>query len=161
MIMRRTSLLFVSVLALLSFQNCGSDTIELPENDLEGKIGGTNWTYGGANAFRRTTGGQYEVKFISNAEAPANPCGLPSPGLAHVKAVFTPSFGSFTVSPQAIDGNQVQVIFQVSNAQAVTANSGFMEVFDITGGTVFGYLQASEDVNNTFVEGRVEIVLCD
>ena len=159
--MRKTSLFFLSALALSLFQNCGTDTIELPENDLEGKIEGVDWLYGSANAYGRTNG-QYEVRFISSQESSeANPCSLRSPGITHVRAIFTPGTGNFTVSPLALDNNQIQVIFQVTNAKAVIANSGFMEVFDIRDGNIFGYLQASEDVNNTFVEGRVEIVVCN
>lgn len=153
--------LFLLLLSLSIFQNCGVDDIQLPENDLEGKIEGAAWVYGTANAYRRTTDGQYEASFISIEESPSNPCGLPSPGRPHVKAIFRPDFGNFAVSPIAIDDNQVQVIFQVSNARALTANSGFLEVFDIRGNTVFGYLQATEDINSNFVEGRVEIELCD
>jgi len=149
----------LSVLALLS--SCGADSIELPENELAGQIEGNDWSYGAANAFRRTANGQYEVRFISNQESPTDPCSLPIPGLTHVRAIFTPGFGSFAVSPIAIDNNQIQVIFQVSPAKAITANSGFLEVFDIRGGVIIGYLQASEDADNTFVEGRVEIAFCD
>jgi len=159
--MKKTSLFFLSALSLLTFQNCGSDTIELPENDLEGKMEGTDWTYGTANGFRLSTSGQYEVNFISDEELTSSPCSLPSPGRSHVKAIFRPGFQSFTVSPVAINDDQIQVVFQVTNAKAITANSGFMEVFDISGGIISGYLQASEDVNSTFVEGRVEIELCN
>lgn len=160
--MRGTAPFLLNILGFLFLQGC-ADTIELPENDLEGKIEGDDWSYGTANAFenKRTTDGQYEVSFIAREESPSNPCQLPSPGLAHVRAIFRPSIGSFTVSPQAISDNQVQVIFQVSNAKAITANSGFMEVFDIRGNTIIGYLQASDDVENTIVEGRVEIDICN
>ena len=159
--MQKASLFFLIIFSSGLFQSCGSDSIELPEENLQGEIQGTEWEYGVANAFRRTTTGQYEVNFISTEESPSNPCALPSPGRPHVKAIFTPGLGNFAVSPIAIDNNQVQVIFQVSNAEALTANSGFLEVFDINSSIIIGYLQATEDANNTFVEGRVEIEICD
>lgn len=148
------------MLALLIVMSCGQDDIQLPENDLEGKVNGLEWTYLSANAYLLSTDFQYRVRFLSDDEVVTDPCTLPSPGLAHVKAIFRPSIGSFTVSPRAIDNNQVQVAFELSPSTSLIATSGFMEIFDINNSVMIGYLQAVLDDNNT-VEGRFQVRICN
>jgi len=159
--MRNTSSLFMIAILWAAFQYCKSDGTQLPENDLQGKMEGTDWMYASANAFRLSTDGQYQILFLSDEEPVADPCFLPKPGRAHVKAIFAPGVGSFAVAPQALGKNQVQVAFELSNARSLVASSGFMEIFDFNGTTMLGYLQASEDVANTFVNGRFIIEFCD
>lgn len=149
-----------SMVFLPLFCGCSNDEIQLPDKVLQGSIDGKDWTYKSANAFLRSTDFTYTVKFLSDAESVTDPCTLPSPGLAHAKAIFRPAIGSFTISPLAVDNNQVQVAFQLTPAKALIASSGFMEVYDINGQVVFGYLQAVLDDEN-IIEGSFQIRLCN
>jgi len=157
--MRKTSF-FLFCLSFIVLSGCGGDDIDIPDKDLEGTIDGKIWAYGSANAYRLTADGQYRARFLSDDEAVTDPCTLPSPGLTNVKAIFRPFIGSFTVSPQAIDNNQVQVAFQISPSESLIATNGFMEIFDINNTVVIGYLQAELDENNT-VEGSFRMRICN
>lgn len=139
---------------------CGDDGIQLPDKDLTGTIDGEAWEYGSANGFVQTTDAQFLIKFLSSEELVSDPCALPSPGRSHVKAIFRPAIGSYTVSPQALSNNQVQVAFELSPGKSLIAGSGFMEIFDINNRIVFGYLQAIVDDEN-MVEGAFQIRLCN
>lgn len=150
-------MLFIAIVALAA---CGKDNLDIPNTPIQGKIDGAAWKYKEANGFRLTADDQYRVRFISANELVSDPCTLPSPGQTHVKAVFRPAIGSFSISPIAIDNNQVQVAFEISNAKSLIATSGFMEIFDINNRSVIGYLQAELDETNK-VEGAFEVVLCD
>jgi len=159
--MQNTFFLFSITVLLTIFQCCGTDDIQLPDDDLQGKIEGVDWMYSSANAFRLSTDGQYQIRFLSTEEPVSNPCSLPRPGRMHVKAIFTPGPGNFAVSPRALGNNQVQVTFEGTNSRSLIANSGFMEIFDFNGTTMYGYLHATEDAANTFVKGRFIIEFCD
>ncbi|MDE0472492.1 MAG: hypothetical protein OXH57_11180 [Ekhidna sp.] len=159
--MQNIPLLLMAVVLLITFQCCGTDKIQLPEGELQGKIESVEWIYSSANAFRLSRDGQYQIRFLSAEEPVSNPCSLPRPGLAHVKAIITPGLGNFAVSPQALANNQVQVAFETAPSRTLIANSGFMEIFDFNGATMLGYLQASEDAENTFVSGRFTVEFCD
>ena len=159
--MRNIFLPLIAIILSATFQCCGTDKIQLPESELQGKIEGAKWVYSSANAFRLSTDGQYQIRFLSTEEPVSNPCSLPRPGLTHVKAIITPGLGNFAVSPQALANNQVQVAFEAAPSRTLIANSGFMEIFDFNGATMLGYLQASEDAENTFVSGRFTVEFCD
>lgn len=139
---------------------CGRDEIQLPDQQLEGLIDNKEWSYKSANAYLQSSDFKYRVRFLSSEEGVSDPCTLPAPSLTHVKAIFKPAIGSFFVSPQAIDNNQVQVSFEISTSQNLIAQSGFMEIFDIQGQLVYGYLEASFGDENK-VEGSFEIRLCN
>ena len=150
-------LLFGQILLLLA--SCGND-LDIPDQMLQGKINGETWTYGAANAFRISANGQFEAKFLSNLENVNDPCALPSPGLTHVKAIFTPAIRDYTIFPQAIDPNQVQVAFQITPSNTLIATNGFMNIFDINNSFAIGYLQAELDDGN-MVEGSFELQFCN
>ncbi|MEM7297890.1 MAG: hypothetical protein AAF391_06450 [Bacteroidota bacterium] len=139
---------------------CANDDIQLPDQELLGTIDGEDWEYDSANGFLQTTDFQYLARFLSDKETVSDPCALPRPGRMHVKAIFRPAIGSFTVTPQAISNNQVQVAFEISPAKTLIAGSGFMEIFDINNQIVFGYLQAIVDDEN-MVEGAFQVRLCN
>ncbi len=151
-------LLLVAVLGVLS--SCGTNDIQLPDQLLEGKIDGADWSYKSANGYLNSSDFQYRVRFLSDEESVTDPCTLPTPTLRHVKALFRPSEGSFFIAPQVIDNNQVQVSFEVSPSRSLVATSGFMEVYAIDNLVVIGYLQAVLDDEHQ-VEGSFEIRLCN
>ena len=155
--LHKSVLLILTFSCTLLFAGCAGDEIQLPEGELSGEIGGKPWEYGLANGFRR--GSQFEFKFLSSAESVREACDLPFPGRPHVKALLSPRIGSFTVSTFAIDPNQVQVVFELGGGQAITAVDGFMEIFDISGGEVAGYLKTGTDENK--VEGSFRLQLCN
>ena len=134
--------------------------MDIPNQALQGLVDGRPWSSASANAYRLPGGLQLNVRFLSESEPVTDPCTLPSPGLAHVKAIFRPAIGDFNVAPIALDENQVQVAFEVSPSTSLTAVSGFMSIFDINAGTIFGYLQAEIDANHS-VEGSFRISICD
>lgn len=139
---------------------CSGDEIELPQNELEGTINGQAWSYKSANGYLVSSDFQYGIRFLSSEETVKDPCTQPNPTITHVSAVFRPAMGSFFVAPQAIDNNQVKVVFELSPGQSLTATSGFMEVYAIDNQVVVGYLQAVLDDDNR-VEGSFEIRLCN
>ena len=147
---------------LLTFflTGCNSDDVQLPANRLEGFIDGKEWSYKSANGYLISSDFKYRVRFLSSEETVGDPCSQPNPSLTHVKAIFKPAEGSFFVTPQALDPNQVQVTFEISTSQNITATSGFMEIYAIDNQIVIGYLQAVLD-NENKVEGSFEIRLCN
>lgn len=149
----------LGVLAMGSLSNCGNDQLDLPNQPLRGLVDGNSWSSLSANAYRLPGGLQYQIRFISERELINDPCALPSPGLPHVKAIFRPAIGDFSVVPFALDNNQAQVAFEISS-KSLTAVSGTMAIFDINAGTIFGYLQANLDDENT-VEGSFSASFCD
>ncbi|MEM6643554.1 MAG: hypothetical protein AAF616_11290 [Bacteroidota bacterium] len=144
---------------LLFMVACSGNDLDLQNQPLSGTIGGESWEYDLANAFP-LGGRQFRIQFLSENEPVTDACTLPSPGLTHVKAIFVPAVGDFTVSPIAIDENQVQVAFQISPSVSVDATSGFMSIFDINNSTIVGYLQAVLNDDNT-VEGAFRVSLCN
>lgn len=142
------------------FTGCGGDQLDISNTPLAGSIDGNDWQSGSANAYRLGTNGQFRVRFLSDLEPVSDPCSLPSPGRTHVKAIFKPSIGSFSISPQAINDNQVQVAFEVSASKSLIVVSGYMEIFDINNATAVGFLSAEWDDNNK-VEGAFRIRFCD
>lgn len=151
-------LLMLGLVSILS--GCGSDDVQLPNQQLEGKVDGEDWNYKSANGYLISSDFQYRVRFLSDEESVSDPCTLPSPSLSHVKAIFRPAEGSFFVAPQALDNNQVQVSFEVSTSRSLVASSGFMEIYAIDNLVVIGYLQAVLDDEHK-VEGSFEIRLCN
>jgi len=151
---------FVIVLSLLTcLFGCG-DNLDIPNQPLQGVINGEPWNSESANAFRVTTDGQYRARFLSDSEPVSDPCNLPVPGRAHVKALFRPSIGDFTVAPFALADNQVQVAFELSPSTSLNAVFGNMAIFDIQSNIVTGYLQAELDDENK-VEGVFRVIICD
>ncbi len=153
--------LFILIMfcSILLITNCGDD-LDLPEQQLQGTIGGEAWTYGSANAFLLSANGQYQAKFLSVNENLSDPCSLPSPGLTHVKAIFTPAIRDYTIFPQVIEPNQVQVAFEITPSKTVIATNGFMNIFDINNSFAIGYLQAELDDGNK-VQGSFELQFCN
>ena len=151
--------LVVGLSLLLSVSSCGGDQLDIPDQPLQGSINGDEWSSEIANAYRLQGSFQYRVRFLSELEPVSDPCALPFPGLAHVKAIFSLSMGDFSVAPLAIDDNQVQVAFEIG-ATSLLATSGSMSIFDINNGIVVGFLQASFNDDNS-VEGIFRINICD
>jgi len=148
-------------LLLLTFlSGCKSDDVQLPANKLEGFVDGKEWSYKSANGYLISSDFKYRVRFLSSEETVSDPCSQPNPSITHVKAIFKPSEGSFFVAPQAIDDNQVQVTFEISTSQNITATSGFMEIYAIDNLVAVGYLQAVLDDDHK-VEGSFQIRLCN
>ncbi len=148
------------VLIGVMFLGCGRDELELPEQELEGLINGKEWSYKSANGYLQSSDFKYRVRFLSSEESVSDPCTLPSPSLTHVRAIFKPAVGSFFVSSQAIDNNQVEVYFEISTSQNLKAQSGTMEIFAIEGQIIYGFLDAALDDENK-VLGSFEIRLCN
>lgn len=151
-------LFFVSLGFLLSA--CGGDEIELPDQPLQGLIDSKEWSYKSANAYLESSDFKYDVRFLSSEEGVSDPCTLPAPSLTHVRAIFKPAIGSFFVSSQAIDNNQVEVYFEITTSKNLKAQSGIMEIFAIEGQIIYGYLEASFGDENK-VEGSFEIRRCN
>ncbi len=152
-------ILAVCLLLLGGFTNCGGDQLDVPNQPLQGRIDGDQWASELANAYRLQGSFQYRARFLSELEPVSDPCALPVPGLAHVKAIFRPAIGDFTVAAFAIDDNQVQVAFE-KGATSLIATSGTMSIFDINNGIVVGFLQATLDDDHS-VAGIFRISLCD
>ncbi|MEM0941193.1 MAG: hypothetical protein AAF600_14030 [Bacteroidota bacterium] len=157
--MRKIFSLFSILLSQL-ITSCGGDDLDILDQSLQGNIDGESWTYGSANAFLVSANGQYQARFLSKNESVSDPCTLPSPGLTHVRAIFTPAIRDYTISPQVIDPNQVQVAFEVTPSKVIIVTNGFMNIFDINNSFAVGYLQAELD-NGNKVEGSFEIRFCN
>jgi len=154
----KKSTLFILFGLLSVLSGCVKDEVNLPDQRLQGSVGKEAWEYDKANGFLQADL-TYQVRFISNKEPVSDPCTLPRPGLPHVKAVFKPAIGSFSVNTQVLADDQVQVAFELSPSTTITAVSGFMEIYDINNNVVLGYLQAALDEDNT-VEGSFQLRLC-
>ena len=153
-------LLILSGIFLLSA--CGKDEVELPDEVLQGKIDGEEWTYKSANAYLESADFRYKVTFLSSEETVSDPCALRSTAKRHITAFlrFPEYEGNYTISPQLVNDNEVVVTFNADISGSLIASSGFMSIFAIENRVVFGYLQAVLDDDNT-VEGSFQIRLCN
>ena len=77
-------LLILSGIFLLSA--CGKDEVELPDEVLQGKIDGEEWTYKSANAYLESADFRYKVTFLSSEETVSDPCALRSTAKRHITA---------------------------------------------------------------------------
>ncbi|MEQ6168408.1 hypothetical protein AAOE16_14530 [Ekhidna sp. MALMAid0563] len=153
-------LLVLSGIFLLSA--CGKDEVELPDEVLQGKIDGEEWTYKSANAYLESADFRYRVTFLSTEETVSDPCALRSTAKRHITAFlrFPEYSGDYTLTPQLVNDNEVVVTFNADISGSLVASSGFMSIFAIENRVVFGYLQAVLDDDNT-VEGSFQIRLCN
>lgn len=141
---------------------CGKDEVELPDEVLQGKIDGEEWTYKSANAYLESADFRYRVTFLSTEETVSDPCALRSTAKRHITAFlrFPEYSGDYTLTPQLVNDNEVVVTFNADISGSLVASSGFMSIFAIENRVVFGYLQAVLDDDNT-VEGSFQIRLCN
>ncbi len=139
---------------------CGNDEIQLPNQKLEGKINGTEWSSDKANAYTFSTDFKYEVKLLSEEEPGSDPCSAPSPSKPFLSAVFRPSEGSFSLGSVLVDPNQVVVRIHPNTSSEFIITNGFMEIYLIDNAQMFGYIQAILDDENT-VEGSFEVRFCN
>lgn len=145
---------------IISLSSCGNNDINLPDKVLEGTISNREWNSDKANAYNFSGGFDYQIKFLSSEEPGADPCSAPSPSKPHLSAVFRPSEGSFSFSNVLIDPNQVVVRMHTTTSTEFVITNGFMEIYLIDNSTMFGYIQAILDDENS-VEGRFEVRFCN
>ncbi|MFK7952699.1 MAG: hypothetical protein AB8B73_07605 [Ekhidna sp.] len=139
---------------------CSNDEIQLPNQKLEGKINGEDWSSNKANAYTFSTDFKYEVKLLSQEEPGSDPCSAPSPSKPFLSAVFKPSEGSFSLGSVLVDPNQVIVRIHPNTSSEFIITNGFMEIYLIDNAQMYGYIQAILDDENT-VEGSFEVRLCN
>ncbi|MEM9896388.1 MAG: hypothetical protein AAF789_08460 [Bacteroidota bacterium] len=143
----------------MSLTSCLDDTIDLPRQELQGKIDDQEWVLGSAGAFVQSTTLQYRFLFTPGnfGTVASDPCVNPSPTQPHVSMVFRPRLGSFSL-PLASLNEEVRIHFQPGSN--LLAAAGILEIIDINNGQVFGYLQAIVD-DETTVEGSFVAILCN
>ena len=142
---------------ILLFLGC-KDEIHLPDEPLQGKINGKEWTMGVANAYLVSSDFKYKIIFLLKDEIVDNPCDLPVPTLPYVSVIMKSPFqGSYSI-PLPIISESVKL--HSSFSKNITATSGFIEVFDVHQRKIRGYMQAKLDTDN-FVEGAFEVVVCN
>ena len=149
---------FLILLLLQSIlSGCGNDEIQIPNQRLVGMVAGEEWNYKSANAFLFSSDFKYEITFLSTNESAEDPCLVPSPANPHISMVISPVIGSYSLPLPNI---QESTQFHESVGIGVIATSGFLEIFDVNGGRIFGYMQAVLDDDNT-VEGSFEAIICN
>ncbi len=146
-------LLFISALST----HCGKDEIQLPNQRLQGVVAGEAWTSKSAHAFIFSSDLKYRVKFLSSKEASEDPCAVPSPGNSFVSMIIPLQTGSFSIP---LPNPQESPRFHITSSDTQIATSGFLEIFDVDGARIFGYLEAQLDDENT-VEGSFEVLICN
>lgn len=141
----------------LSIACSSEDLINQPDEPLAGVIGGESWTYAAANAYG--TDGEYELLFLSSAESgvDANECGITSPAEDHLSVLLPLETNYYTLP--LVDNNET-VRFHTSLSSSAIALSGYIHITSITGGFVFGYMDATLDDENT-VEGSFQAAICN
>lgn len=140
---------------------CRQDPLDISNQPLSGTIASEPWSSNASNAYRLSTSNQYQIRFLTDQVQVSDPCILPNPSAPHIRAILRLRVGSYTVSPQAIDANQVQIAFQPSPSKTLIAAGGFMDIYDIDGGVISGYLRAVEGISENEVEGTFRIRLCN
>lgn len=153
----KTTSLFTFFLGCLLLLNCGGDEIQLPDQQLQGKVDGEDWELKFSNAYLFSSDFKYQIKFLSMKEGGQDPCSIPSTTNPHVSMIMPLQRGSFSIP---LPNTNESARFNWSNGSSAIATSGFLEIFDISNSRVFGYLQAQLDNENT-VEGSFEIVICN
>lgn len=154
--MKTKALLFLLVVQVC-IAGCGNNEIQIPNQRLVGTVSGEEWNYKSANAFLFSSDFKYEIKFLSTNESAEDPCAVPSPGSPYVSIVLSPVIGSYSLP---LPNLQESARFHESVGLGVIATSGFLEIFDVNGGRIFGYMQAVLDDDNT-VEGSFEAIICN
>ncbi len=153
----RLSVLIIAISGCLFLSNCGKDEIQLPEQDLTGKVDGEAWDLKFSSGFIFSSDLKYRVRFLSTQEGASDPCNVPSTGNTHVSIVIPLQRGSFSLPLPILEES---ARFHLADGNTILAASGFLEIFDIDNARIFGYLQAQLDDDNS-VEGSFEALLCN
>lgn len=150
---------FLSLLLVsgIIFIQCGENDIQLPDQVLQGQVDGNEWEMKFANAYLFSTDLKYQIRFLSTQENAVDPCTVPSTANTHVSMIFQLRRGSFSVPFPLINDSPR---FHFADGSTAIATSGFLEVFEIVNGRIFGYLQAQLDDEN-IVEGSFDAVICN
>lgn len=154
--MRITSLFFM-LIALLLATSCGQNEIQLPDQVLSGKIGGEDWEYKFANGFLVSSDLKYRIQFLSTEELATDPCSVPSTGNRFISMEIPYQLISRSIPFPIIEESPK---FHITISNEVIASSGFLEIFDISGPRILGYMEASVDDENV-VSGSFEAIICD
>jgi len=137
---------------------CNSNDIELPNQTLQGQIGGESWQYASANAYLTSSNFEYTIKFLSSQEPRfEDPCAIFLPSQKHLSITMIPRIGSFSIP---LPDSFQPTIFHFEDGSQLRASSGFLEVFNLDRNFMRGYIQAVLDDENT-LEGAFEVEFCN
>ncbi len=135
---------------------CGADDGLENAPILAGRIGGNPWTYELGNAFLNNVNGTFELTFFSEEEPSAEACAIAATGLRHITLTVPERPGNYNLP---LNGNSA-IFHQEQSASSFSATSGFVEITQIVGNQISGYLQATFDADN-MVEGQFRLKICN
>ena len=147
---------FFLLIPLILLGSCDSDTnkFDLDKDPLKGVIGGKSWAYAVGNA-------QYTSNTITGlilAEEVQEPCAVRLTSDAHLSVKMPAIRGNHNLP---FINNNGHVIFDLAGSSTrYTATSGFIEVVELNGSEVVGYISAEFDDNN-HVQGSFLLQVCN
>lgn len=135
---------------------CGDDNNLTDIPFVQGKIGGEEWNFLYGKAFRDVREGTFDISLYSDMEVVASACGVATTNNAHMTLTIPISEMNFN-----LPNNGESLSFeQKGSTQSFLATSGFVEITQILGNQVSGFVQAQFDDNN-IVEGRFRLEICN
>ena len=146
-----TSVLAVAMMALVGCAS-DSDTPELSDTTMTGKIGGQAWTFTAGHTSAFLSEGEPDF-FASLYPAAFTACGFSEPGGNHLIVAIPKTAGDYELS---LSRNMTFVVGEATN---LIATNGRIVVDEVTATTVKGGLVASYDGQNE-VNGRFEVTIC-
>ncbi len=147
----------LAVLLIITIQSCDDDD-GLDGELVAGKVSGLDWSFQYAKANFNASTNAFDVELFDVRETASDPCAVVSIN-AYIGMSIPNEPGTynlpFTDPKYTLTFNQEGV-----GQEFFVANSGFVEIFSISGRRIGGYLQAYYDDENS-VEGTFVFDRCN
>ncbi|MEQ8470071.1 MAG: hypothetical protein RIC35_02745 [Marinoscillum sp.] len=154
----RILLLTFVIVGLLFVSACDDSTnrLDLNKDPLSGKINGVEWEYTGGNALYRPFDNE-ATGLILNQET-TDPCTIKLTSLAHVQVIL-PTFET-TLNLPDVQNRAVIKMASPNGGPIYTASGGFVQIVEVTGREIIGYISATYDDDN-YVQGSFYVKICN
>ncbi len=150
-------LLHCGLLTLLFvLTDCGTDDGLRDAPILAGQIDGSEWKNKFGNAYRDNSERMYNITYFSDEEVSDEACTIAATGFRYLTISLPTETGSYN-----LPFNGASMRFHLGGSlNTLEATSGFVEITQILGNQISGYLQARFDDANS-VEGQFRLKICN
>jgi len=145
-----------SFIILLILTSCSSDNGLDDIPILNGTVGGEAWEYKFGNAFLDVRGSVFRITFLSTEETADDACTVAATGLRHLTIDLPDVVGNYN-----LPNNGQSLTFHLEGTiTQFEATSGFVEITQVIGNQITGFMQAQFDDDNK-VEGQFRVKVCN
>ncbi len=144
------------LLCVLLLTACGDDQVDLPDERLNGRVDGSEWSYKFGNAYLASGTLNYTLRLLSTSEVGEDPCPFISSTNPYLQVTLPLRVGNYVLPLTPFSDN---FKFVHGNGVVLSATSGFVEIVGIENGRVIGFIQASFDEENE-VAGTFDLRIC-